>query len=176
MYMGTTDIDDFTFRDANSDGEKDLIVYHPDGTVGMGLSRGDGSMIDVGDLLSVRAAQQDMVRAGDFVGDGYADIVYVDQEGILHQAPLLGQIEQLEVFDMDHDGVDDIIVMDHLGSLYIFYGHSSGIFRVQLIENVYDFVLSDEAKSSYFTGAISYNGLGFVDPDNIENSYRKNWF
>ena len=174
--MGTTDVDDFTFRDANSDGKKDLIVYHPDGTVGMGLSRGDGSIIDVGDLLSVRAAQQDMVRAGDFIGDGYADIVYVDEEGILHQvvhtaegpiekpmqydnAPLLGQIEHLEVFDMDHDGVDDIIVMDHLGSLYIFYGHSSGVFRVQLIENVYDFVLSDEAKSSYFTGAISYNGL-----------------
>jgi hypothetical protein len=78
--MGTTDVDDFTFRDANSDGKKDLIAYHPDGTVGMSLSRGDGSMIDVGDLLSVRAAQQDMVRAGDFIGDGYADIVYVDEE------------------------------------------------------------------------------------------------
>lgn len=42
-------------------------------------------MIDVGDLLSVREAQQDMVRAGDFIGDGYADIVYVDDEGALHQ-------------------------------------------------------------------------------------------
>lgn len=71
---------------------------------------------------------------------------------------------------MDHDGVDDIIVLDHLGSLYIFYGHSSGIFRVQLIENVYDFILSDTAKTSYFTGAISYNGLGFVDPDAIKKS------
>jgi hypothetical protein len=77
--------------------------------------------------------------------------------------PLLGQIEQLEVFDMDHDGIDDIILMDSLGSLYIFYGHSSGIFRVQLIDNVYDFILSDEAKNSYFTGAIRYSGSGFVD-------------
>lgn len=68
---------------------------------------------------------------------------------------------------MDHDGIDDIIVMDNLGSLYIFYGQKTGIFTVQLIENVYDFVLSDEPKASYFTGAVSYNGLGFVDPDNI---------
>ncbi len=47
--------------------------------------RGDGAIIDVGDLLSVRDAQQDMVRAGDFIGDGYSDIVYVDADGILHQ-------------------------------------------------------------------------------------------
>lgn len=80
MYVGVSDIDDFTFKDANSDGKKDLIVYHPDGTVGMGVSRGDGSMIDVGDLLSVKDAQQNMVRAGDFIGDGYSDIVYVDGE------------------------------------------------------------------------------------------------
>lgn len=29
---------------------------------------------------------------------------------------------------MDHDTIDDIIVMDHLGSLFIFYGHGSGVF------------------------------------------------
>lgn len=51
----------------------------------MALSRGDGSMIDIGDLLSVSAAQADMVRAGDFIGDGYADVVYVDSDGALHQ-------------------------------------------------------------------------------------------
>lgn len=57
--------------------------------------------------------------------------------------------------------------MDHLGSLFIFYGHGSGVFRVQLIDNVYDFVLSDKAKASYFTGAIRYNGPGFVDPNTM---------
>lgn len=31
--MSDVDIDDFTFRDTNSDGKKDLIVYHTDGTV-----------------------------------------------------------------------------------------------------------------------------------------------
>jgi hypothetical protein len=131
VYMGDSDIDDFTFKDANSDGKKDLIVYHPDGTIGMWLLRWDGAVLDVGDLLSVRDAQQDMVRAGDFIGDGYSDIVYIDEEGIIHlvthseewptekpmkydTTPLLWQIEQLEVFDMDHDGIDDIIIMDNL--------------------------------------------------------------
>lgn len=33
VYMSGVDIDDFTFRDTNSDGKKDLIVYHTDGTV-----------------------------------------------------------------------------------------------------------------------------------------------
>jgi hypothetical protein len=37
-------------------------------------------MIDVGDLLSVKDAQEGMVRAGDFIGDGYSDIVYIDAE------------------------------------------------------------------------------------------------
>ena len=68
---------------------------------------------------------------------------------------------------MDRDTIDDIILMDHLGSLFVLYGHDSGVFRVQLLDNVYDFVLSDEAKSSYFTGAIRYNGPGFVDPDTM---------
>ena len=33
VYFGTSDISDFSFRDANSDGKKDLIVFHEDGTV-----------------------------------------------------------------------------------------------------------------------------------------------
>jgi|GEM_PF-1357237 len=83
--MSDLDIDDFTFRDTNSDGKKDLIVYHLDGTVGMALARTDGTMLDIGDLLSVRDAEKGMVRSGDFIGDGYADIVYVDSQGALHQ-------------------------------------------------------------------------------------------
>lgn len=184
VYIWWSTVSEFTFRDANSDEKKDLIVYHDNGTIWMWLSRGDGAILDAGDLLSVRGAQQSMIRSWDFVGDGYADIIYIDTSGELYQivhdengpiekpmqydtTPIVWKIEQLEVFDMDYDSIDDIIVMDHLGSLFIFYGHSSGIFRVQLIDNVYDFVLSDEAKASYFTGAIRYNGPGFVDPNSM---------
>jgi hypothetical protein len=81
--------------------------------------------------------------------------------------PVLGQILQLEVFDMDHDGIDDIILLDHLGSLYIFYGSTSGVFTVQLLEHVYDFVFSSQPQTTYFTGAVRYSGPGFVAPDDI---------
>lgn len=111
-------------------------------------------------------------------------MVYVDTDGILHLVnhdaagpqekiiqyntqPLLGQILQLEVFDMDHDGIDDIVLLDHLGSLYIFYGTTSGVFTVQLLEHVYDFVFSSQAQATYFTGAVRYDGPGFVTPDSI---------
>jgi len=83
VYMGMTPVSDMTFRDINSDGTKDLIVFHDDGTVGARLERGDGSSLDVGDLLSVSNAKDGMIRSGDFVGDGYADIVYVDNDGVL---------------------------------------------------------------------------------------------
>lgn len=42
---------------------------------------------------------------------------------------------------MDHDAIDDIIIMDSLGGLYIFYGSKTGIFTVHFIENAYDFSL-----------------------------------
>ena len=60
---------------------------------------------------------------------------------VYNNKPILGKIEQLEVFDMDHDAIDDIIVMDSIGNLYIFYGNKTGVFTVQFIENVYDFTL-----------------------------------
>ena len=42
---------------------------------------------------------------------------------------------------MDHDAIDDIIVMDTIGNLFVFYGQKSGVFVVQFIENVYKLVL-----------------------------------
>jgi hypothetical protein len=35
---------------------------------------------------------------------------------------LSGAIIQAEVFDMDNDGKDDIITLDDVGEIYIFYG------------------------------------------------------
>lgn len=64
----------------NSDGNKDLIVFHNDGTIGTRLNRGDGMSLDVGDLLNIPNAESGMIRSGDFIGDGYSDVVFVDKE------------------------------------------------------------------------------------------------
>lgn len=68
----------------------------------------------------------------------------------------LGPIMHLAVFDMDADGLDDIVVVDRLGSLYIFYGDSSGIFTVQFIENAFALQIDDAQSSQYFTGSVRY--------------------
>ena len=39
MYIGSTPVTGMTFRDINSDGQKDLIVFHDDGTVGTRVER-----------------------------------------------------------------------------------------------------------------------------------------
>ncbi len=82
IYIGDSPVSDFTFRDVNSDGLKDIIAFHDDGLVGARMNNGSDH-IDIGDLLSVSEANNGMVRAGDFRGDGYADIVYVDERGLL---------------------------------------------------------------------------------------------
>lgn len=65
--MSDSAIKSMTFRDVNSDGKKDLIVFEDNGTVGTRLNRGDGTLLDIGDLLSVPNALNGMIRSGDFV-------------------------------------------------------------------------------------------------------------
>lgn len=65
---------------------------------------------------------------------------------------------QIEVFDMDHDGLDDIVIMDHLGTLAIFYGNKSGTFVTQVVDHAYDFVFSKDFQSTYFVGGVRYSG------------------
>ena len=73
-------------------------------------------------------------------------------------------------FDMDHDGIDDIVIMDDVGGLSILYGNQTGIFTVQFLENVYDFALGSHPETGYFTGALRYDGPGFVEPDSLPKS------
>ncbi len=85
----------------------------------------------MGEFLSHENARDGTIRTGDFFADGYVDSVYVDQGGLLrlvsHDAfsskeieiisdrkQDIGQITQVEVFDMDHDAHDDIVILDTL--------------------------------------------------------------
>lgn len=107
------------------------MVADAEKTVLASVSRKDGTYLDMGEFLSFENAKKNTIRMGDFFDDGYVDVAYIDSIGVLrvvsHTAALseeieiisdknrtLGTIAQMEVFDMDHDGKDDIIVMDNL--------------------------------------------------------------
>lgn len=77
-----------------------------------------------------------------------------------------GYIQQLEIFDMDHDGKTDIVTLDDNGEINILYGtvrEVSGkqehIFTKKLIENGLGVRLSKEIRND--DGAFSYTGLVF---------------
>ncbi len=71
----------------------------------------------------------------------------------------------MEVFDMDHDGRDDIIVMDALGQLSIFYGAPNQRFTYQFVDHVFDFSFAD---TSLFSGSVYYAYPGFSFPDSTK--------
>jgi hypothetical protein len=74
----------------------------------------------------------------------------------------IGQVTQVDVFDMDNDGYDDIIILDTLGQLSIFYGAAGKKFTYQFVDHVFDFAF---AEKSIFSGAVSYQYPGFTFPD-----------
>ena len=47
-------------------------------TLSVGLSKKDGSYLDMGEFLSLQNAREGTIRSGDFFQDGYMDVVYVD--------------------------------------------------------------------------------------------------
>lgn len=143
------------------------------------LAKKDGTYLDMGEFLSFDNARNGTIRTGDFFGDGYADVVYVDNGGALrlvshdakdsHEIDLvsdrardIGTINQIEVFDMDHDNYDDIIVSDSLGQLSIFYGTSRKVFAYQFVDHIFDFAF---AEKSLFSGSVYYEYPGFTFPD-----------
>lgn len=69
----------------------------------------------------------------------------------------------MEIFDMDHDGRDDIVTLDDSGEINILYGEvtadGSHVFRKHLIEGGLGLKLSTEVRSDQ--GAFSYDGLTF---------------
>lgn len=74
----------------------------------------------------------------------------------------MGQVTQAEVFDMDHDGYDDIVTLDTLGQLSIYYGRASKSFIYQFVDHVFDFAF---AEKSLFSGSVYYEYPGFTFPD-----------
>ncbi|MCP4523052.1 MAG: hypothetical protein GY828_02425, partial [Candidatus Gracilibacteria bacterium] len=126
--------------DYNNDGKKDIILIHRDNYLEL-LEKSDGTkqfyprgnvahIYDLGDTNNI--------KAGNFRGDGYDDIFFVNDQGnpfllnnnkkdftridLTEQFSLSGSIVRTEMYDMDYDGLDDIIILDDTGTVSIHYG------------------------------------------------------
>lgn len=73
---------------------------------------------------------------------------------------------------MDYDDLDDIVVLDSLGQLSIFYGKKTHEFTYQFIDHVFDFAFKDD---SLFAGAVGFHSsvLPFPDLSKITNYVEK---
>lgn len=169
-------IESYKKIDFNGDGVSDIVVFYESGKIQL-LANYDGSLKDMGFLAYVSDAGKERRGVGDFFHDGFQDIVLVDQKGKLvlldnedgkfsRKDPILydqlgkttalsGRIQQLEVFDMDHDGYDDIVTVDDSGELNILYGGTKRI--------------NDQRTDHIFTKKLIDNGLGIKVSPNTRN-------
>lgn len=183
VYFGSDTLENFELNDINNDQQQDIIVTDSTKTLSVSLSKKDGEYIDVGEFLSLENARDNTIRTGDFFADGYVDAVYVDDNGILRlishdwitsqEIQLdsdrnrdIWQVTQMEVFDMDHDKHDDIVILDTIWQLSIFYGSAQQKFRYQFVDHVFDFAFTEK---SLFSGAISYEYPGFSFSDTTQS-------
>ena len=88
----------------------------------------------------------------------------VDMSGSL--VSLRGAITQLAVFDMDQDGIDDVVVLDDSGDLSILYGSIGRINEVSTNEVIFQRKIVDQGLGVALSsaprtdgGALYFDGL-----------------
>jgi hypothetical protein len=174
--------------DYNSDDRKDIVVYKKDGYVGLYENeKADSHFRDLGHLAYLRDAKwKNIFEAGDFSWDGYDDIFFVNNAG---KAFLLNNISKdfsryslesnfslswniirVRVFDMDHDGKDDIVTLDDSGEIHIFYWwwtSTNPKFTKSLVGNWYGLELSNITRD---TGGLVYFNWLYQMPQTPDTS------
>jgi FG-GAP-like repeat len=138
--------------DFNGDGKLDLAVAEvnfPHGLISVELGKGDGTFQKpiVSPIIGAGINNQDLMRAGDFNGDGKADLIIMDDyatgfEVLLgngdgtFQAPVDTTVSSngitFEVGDFNTDGKTDLVVTTTTGintSLNIYLSNGDGTFR-----------------------------------------------
>lgn len=164
---------DYEVFDYNNDWEDDIIVLKRDGYIELlewtsvfwdFYSRGD--LIYVPDMMI-----NSPLIAGDFFGDGYGDIIVLDRDkqlvlfsNIQKQFTrremdfwIEGKVGQIKWFDMDRDGLMDLVILDDLGNLYILYWSNSGNFVLKLVDSWLGITLSEDPRKD--GGAVYYKWL-----------------
>src|SRR6185437_3398046 len=132
--------------DFNGDGTVDVLLQNANGTVRDWLGQTDGSFVgNIGKVNIVTGSDWHAIGAGDFNGDGQADILWQNTNGTIRE--WLGQKDGSFVGNIDHvnfipaagehvvgtgdfngDGVDDILWQSDSGVVTDSLGQSDGSF------------------------------------------------
>jgi hypothetical protein len=186
----TRDPDIITYKtlDYNNDNRKDIIVLKKTGYISL-LENQDTveRYRNLGNLVyAVDFKWSTLLETGDFTGDGYDDIFFVNKEGkpylfnniwkdfsrysLVTNFALDAKIIQVRSFDMDNDGKDDIVSLDDSGQIHIFYGGGTKekpVFTKSLIGNGYGLDLNSWARND--KGLVYHDGL-YQLPEEGDNS------
>ena len=130
--------DRIMLADVTGDNRVDLIATSPDGTQWLYVNRHSLSRPFSGRSQTGLAGRQDFTAmvAGDFTGDGRADVLYRERNGVVRLAPDGGQSRwpdgarvgvgswngyaQVAAGDIDGDGLADVVTTDARGVLWLF--------------------------------------------------------
>jgi len=132
--------------DFNGDGTVDVLLQNANGTVRDWLGQTDGSFVgNIGKVNIVTGSDWHAIGAGDFNGDGQADILWQNTNGTIRE--WLGQKDGSFVGNIDHvnfipaagehvvgtgdfngDGIDDILWQSDSGVVTDSLGQSDGSF------------------------------------------------
>ena len=190
LLSSDEDIDSYEILDYDNDEFEDIILIKEDNSIKLLENKKvEGRFIDKWNLVAiVDLWAKDLVRTWDFTGDGYDDIFFVSNAwkpfllnnhekdfsrySLWESFGMEWRILRTEVFDMDNNGVDDIVTLDDSGQINIFYGWGSAlkpVFTKLLISDEYGIKLSpadrNEKALLYFDGLYQLDGLPSSDDD-----------
>lgn len=171
----------FDLADVDGNGDKDVLAYLQDGSVQWWADM-DGAYKPISVLLRAPDVGDGKRVAGDFFGDRHADVVGVTSKGRLAvfentggqfaRIPaaidgegLKGRVVQMEKYDMDADGKDDLVVADDAGVLSVLYGTEGKSFRQVVVDRALGASLDPRSLSGTLAdAAASYSSYGGTDP------------
>lgn len=171
---------EYDIFDYNNDGNDDIIILKRGGYIQL-LEGTDifWDYLDRGNLVYIAdISPKSPIIAWDFSGDGFDDIVLLNKDRkiiflsnitkdfrrIETNISLKGLVNQIVGFDMDLDKKTDIVILDDMWDLSIFYGTSKEwVFTQKRVDSWLWVVLSEKPRKDL--GAIYYDGLYQIPRD-----------
>lgn len=171
--------------DYNNDKNEDIAILKRGGYIQL-LEGTDvfWDFIDRGNLVYIAdISPKSPILTGDFFGDGYEDMILLsknreiivvsntqkDFQRISHNIETEGNINQMITFDMDLDGKMDIVILDDLWNLYVFYWwNTPGRFEKKLVDTGLWVILNEEARKQWW--AVYFDGLYQIPRDKTEQN------